>query len=128
MNRVVLDASAILALINLERGHENLTPELLANSVCGAVNLSEVHGKLVSRGWPPNEAWEDATSPIQQVLPFDSEQAKIAGDITVQTRPFGLSLGDRACLALALSINAPVYTAERTWKKLKLQVPVHVIR
>lgn len=128
MNRVVLDASAMLAIINGEPGQEKLTPELLSNSVCGAVNLAEVHGKLVSRGWSADEAWEDATSPVQDVVPFDSAQARIAGNLTAQTRHLGLSLGDRACIALALALKAPVYTAERTWKKLKLEVPVHVIR
>ena len=128
MNRIVLDASAILALINGEPGQEMLTSEVLSNSVCGAVNLAEVQGKLVSRGWSSDEAWEDATSPVQEVLAFDSHQARIAGDLTVQTRPLGLSLGDRACIALALALKAPVYTAEKTWKKLKLPVPVLVIR
>jgi ribonuclease VapC len=128
MNSVVLDASAMLAVIGGEPGHEKLTPDLLSKSVCGAVNLAEVHGKLVSRGWSSEEAWEDATSPVQQVLPFDSQQARVVGDLTVQTRHLGLSLGDRACIALALSLKVPLYTAERAWKKLKLPVPVHVIR
>ena len=128
MSRVVLDASAILAVIGGEPGHDKLTAELLSTAVCGAVNLAEVHGKLVSRGWSSDEAWEDATSPVQEVLPFDSEQARTAGDLTAQTRHLGLSLGDRACISLALSLKAPMYTAERVWKKLKLPVPVHVIR
>ena len=128
MNSVVLDASAMLAVIGGEPGHERLTADLLSRSVCGAVNLAEVHGKLVSRGWSPEEAWEDATSPVQAVLPFDSVQARVAGDLTAQTRHLGLSLGDRACIALALSLKAPVYTAERIWKKLKLPVTIHVIR
>jgi len=128
MSRVVLDASAILAVIGAEPGHEKLSTSLLSNSVCGAVNLAEVHGKLVSRGWPSNEAWEDARSPVQQVLPFDAQQARIAGDLTVDTRRLGLSLGDRACIALAISLKAPLYTAERAWKKLKLPVAVHLIR
>jgi len=128
MSRVVLDASAMLAVIGGEPGHDKLTAELLSTAVCGAVNLAEVHGKLVSRGWSSDEAWEDATSPVQEVLPFDSEQARTAGDLTAQTRHLGLSLGDRACISLALSLKAPMYTAERVWKKLKLPVPVHVIR
>ena len=128
MSRVVLDASAMLAVIGGEPGHDKLTAELLSTAVCGTVNLAEVHGKLVSRGWSSDEAWEDATSPVQEVLPFDSEQARTAGDLTAQTRHLGLSLGDRACISLALSLKAPMYTAERVWKKLKLPVPVHVIR
>ena len=128
MSRVVLDASAILAFIQGEPGSEKLTPALLSNSICSAVNLAEVHGKLVSRGWSVDEAWEDAFSPTQEVIPFDLSQARTAGDLVAQTRTLGLSLGDRACLALALSLKIPVYTTEHVWRKLKLEVPVFVIR
>jgi ribonuclease VapC len=128
MNRVVLDASAILAVISGEPGTEKLTPDLLARAVGGAVNLAEVQTKLVSRGWASVDAWEDATSPVREVLPFDEEQAKIAGHLVSQTRHLGLSLGDRACLALGIALKAPVYTAEKAWKKLKVGVRVHVIR
>jgi len=128
MSRIVLDASAILALIHQEPGHEKLTPQLLADAVASAVNLAEVHSKLVSSGWSSQEAWEDGTSPVQEVVSFDEEHAKIAGDLIAQTRPLELSLGDRACLALALASKAPVYTADRSWKGLKLKVRVHVIR
>jgi len=128
MNRIVLDASAILAVINNEPGAQKLTPELLSRAVAGAVNLSEVQAKLVSRGWPSDEAWEDATSPVREVLPFNQDQARIAGDLIAHTRPLGLSLGDRACIALAIALRAPVYTAEKAWCKLKVDVRVHLIR
>ena len=128
MNRIVLDASAILAVINGEPGADTLTPDLLTRAVASAVNLAEVQTKLVSRGWTSAQAWDDATSPVREVLPFDEEQAKITGDLVTQTGPLGLSLGDRACLALATALKLPVYTAERAWKKLKISVPIHVIR
>jgi ribonuclease VapC len=128
MNKVVLDASAIIAVINSELGTEKLTAQLLARAVGSTVNLAEVQTKLLSRGWTSEQAWEDATSPVREVLPFDEEQARIAGNLSIETRLLGLSLGDRACLALGISLKAPVYTAERAWKKLKLGVQVHVIR
>jgi ribonuclease VapC len=128
MNRVVLDASAILAVIAGEPGAEKLTPNLLARAVASAVNLAEVQGKLVSRGWTSEEAWEDATSPVREVLPFDHEQARIAGDLIMATRHLGLSLGDRACLAQGIALKAPVYTAEKAWKGLKVGVRIHIIR
>jgi len=115
-------------LINGEPGAEKLTPDLLARAVGSAVNLSEVQAKLVSCGWPSKDAWEDATSPVREVLPFDEEHARIAGDLITQTRHLGLSLGDRACLALAIFLNAPVYTAEKAWTRVKVGVRVHVIR
>ena len=128
MNRSVLDASAILAVIHGEAGHEKLTPALLASAVSSTVNLAEVQAKLVHRGWSPDEAWEDATSPICEAMPFSEEQARIAGTLVALTRPLGLSLGDCACLALGIATKAPVYTADKTWKGLKLNVRIHVIR
>jgi PIN domain nuclease of toxin-antitoxin system len=128
MNRVVLDASAMLAVISGEPGAEKLTADLLARAVGSTVNLAEVQTKLVSRGWTSAQAWEDATSPVREVVPFDEEQARIAGDLVTQTRHLGLSLGDRACLALAIALKVPVYTAEKAWKKLKVTVRIHVIR
>jgi len=128
MNRTVLDASAILAIINSEPGAEKLTPEVLASAVAGTVNLAEVQTKLVGRGWNFEEAWEDATSPIREAVPFTEEHAKLAGSLVNQTRHLGLSLGDRACLAVGISLQAPIYTAEKAWKKLKLGVRIHVIR
>jgi ribonuclease VapC len=128
MSKVVLDASAVLAVINAEPGHETLTPELLANAVSSTVNLAEVHAKLVTRGWTSQEAWEDATSPVAEAVPFDVQQARISGDLITQTKPLGLSLGDRACLALAIALDAPVYTAEKAWKRLRTGIPLHIIR
>src|ERR1700731_4604274 len=126
MNRIVLDASAILAVIGGEPGAEKLTPELLSRTIVSTVNLAEVQTKLVSRGWTSEQAWEDATSPVREVVSFDEEHARIAGDLALQTRHLGLSLGDRACLALGITLKLPVYAAEKAWKKLKVGVRIHV--
>ena len=128
MSKIVLDASAILAVILQEPGYEQLTAALLAKAVASAVNLAEVQSKLVSRGWSSEEAWEDATSPTQEIVPFNEDHAQIAGDLIATTRQLGLSLGDRACLALALALNVPVYTADKSWKSLKVKVRIHAIR
>lgn len=128
MSRIVLDASAILAVLSEEPGHEKLTSELLADSVASSVNLAEVQTKLVLRGGNPEEAWEDALSPVREILPFTEEHARLAGSLVVHARPLGLSLGDRACLAVGIALHAPVYTAERAWKDLKLGVRINVIR
>lgn len=128
MNRPVLDSSAILAVVNAEPGHEKLTGDLLTHAVASTVNLAEVHAKLLSRGWPSDLAWQDANGPIDEAIPFEPEHARIAGDLVSATRHLGLSLGDRACLALALALNAPVYTTDKSWKSLKLKIPIHVLR
>ena len=127
MNKAVLDASALLALLNREPGAEKLTPQLLSAATSSTVNLAEVQGKLVERGLSPDDAWEAVLSPLREVSAFTAEHAKIAGSLIAQTRALGLSLGDRACLALGLTLKAPVYTADRSWKNLKLGIRIHVI-
>jgi len=128
MNEVVLDASAILAIIFHERGAEELTDEIMAHAVASTVNLAEVQSKLRKKGYDPEEAWEDALSLITTAEPFVSEQAKIAGDLITTTAKYGLSLGDRSCLALAIALKATVYTTEQVWRNLKVGIPIHVIR
>jgi PIN domain nuclease of toxin-antitoxin system len=128
MSSAVLDASAVLAVLNQEPGTEQLTAEILRTAVGSTVNLAEVQGKLVSDGMPPDKAWEATLNSVSQAVAFTSDQAKMAGSLIAETRSLGLSLGDRACLALALERKAPVYTTDRAWKKLKLTIPIHVIR
>jgi len=128
MNEVVLDASAMLALLQNERGEEKLTDDLLEVAVASTVNLAEVQSKLVKKGYDPEDAWEDALQLVTSAEPFTSEQAKIAGTLIQKTQKYGLSLGDRSCLALAIALQAPVYTTEQIWRNLKVGVPIHVIR
>jgi PIN domain nuclease of toxin-antitoxin system len=128
LNKLVLDSSAILAIVNAEPGHEKLTEELLAGAVASTVNLAEVQTKLVSRGWSPDLAWQDANGFLSEAVTFEPEHARLAGDLVLTTKHLGLSLGDRACLALAIALDAPVYTTDKSWKNLKLNVPIHVIR
>jgi PIN domain nuclease of toxin-antitoxin system len=128
MNEVVLDASAILALVQHEPGEEKLTDEVMGNVVASTVNLAEVQSKLVKNGYGTDQAWADALELVTAAEPFTSEQARIAGDLIAKTEKYGLSLGDRSCLALAIALKAEVYTTERLWKNLKLGIPIHVIR
>ena len=128
MSSIVLDTSALLAVLNEEPGAENLPPERLAHSTISTVNLAEAHSKLVREGVDPHEAWEDVMGIVEECAPFTAEQARIAGSLAARTRSLGLSLGDRACLALGLALKAPVYTTDRAWKSLKLGVRIHVIR
>jgi PIN domain nuclease of toxin-antitoxin system len=128
MNEVVLDASAILALLQSERGAEKLTDEILENAVASTVNLAEVQGKLVKSGFSGDEAWEHALAAVSSTEIYTNEHAKIAGSLITETGRHGLSLGDRSCLALAIALKAPVYTTEQIWKDLKVGVPIHVIR
>jgi PIN domain nuclease of toxin-antitoxin system len=128
MNEVVFDASAMLALLQHERGAEKLTAEILARSVVSTVNLAEVQSKLVKNGGIPDVAWGDAISVVSSIEPYTREQARIAGDLIAKTAQLGLSLGDRSCLALAIALKAPVYTTEQLWKNLDVGLTIHVIR
>ena len=128
MNEAVLDASAILAYIQQERGAENLTEDILDRAVASTVNLAEVQSKLVKKGHDPEDAWEEILSLVNAEEPFTSEHARIAGDLIAATEKYGLSLGDRSCLALAIALKAHVYTTEQLWRNLKVGVPIHVIR
>jgi len=128
MSRPVLDASAILAVLFDERGAEKLTDEIMDSAVVSAVNLAEVQSKLVKLGHPPDKAWADALLLESGSEPFTAEQAKLAGSLIAKTERFGLSLGDRCCLALAITLEAPIYTTEQIWKNLRVGVPIYVIR
>ena len=127
MSKVVFDASAIIAASNSEAGSSTVLA-LKDKSAVSTVNLAEVKGKLVQRGLAPGDAWAVALAFSGEVFSFDSEQASIAGSLVEFTRPYGLSLGDRVCLALALVLDAPVYTTDRTWAKLDLGLRIHLLR
>ena len=128
MNEVVLDASAILAIIFQERGAEKMTAEILDVAVISTVNLAEVQSKLIKKGYDPEDAWSDALLLESEPEPFTAKQAEVAGSLIATTEKYGLSLGDRSCLALAIVLKAPVYTTEQLWRNLKVGIPIHVIR
>jgi PIN domain nuclease of toxin-antitoxin system len=124
----VLDASALMALLFGEPGCEVLTLEFLKDSVISTVNLTEVQSTLVSRGVPLEEAWQEASGYISRTEPFTANHAKLAASLVAQTHSHGLSLGDRACLALGISLNAPVYTTDQAWQNLRVGCEIYLIR
>lgn len=116
----VLDASAVLALLNQEPGGDTVLP-LLPSSIISTVNYSEVLAKLIEKGMESDTAEAIlAMSGIDNRIDFDSQLAREAASLRPLTRQAGLSLGDRACLALARSRNLIAVTAERTWQALDL--------
>jgi len=127
MNRYVLDASAVLAVIGREPGADTVTA-VLAESVVSTVNLAEVHGKLAERGHTRHDALDEILSVIDRIVPFTEKQASLTGKLRSTTAHLGLSLGDRACLALAIDLDAEVYTTDKAWKKLTLPCSIRIIR
>ncbi len=105
-----------------------MTDEIMTGAVASTINLAEVQSKLVKMGHDPDKAWKDAFMLESDPEPFTADQAKIAGSLIAKTEKYGLSLGDRSCLALAISLKAPVYTTEKAWRNLNVGIPIHVIR
>jgi ribonuclease VapC len=125
---VVLDASALLAYLQRERGHEAVEP-VLENSALSAVNLSEVLQKAMAAGVSTDGLETDLEAVGVRVYAFDAEDAADAALLWTRTRKLGLSLGDRACLALAKRLHAPAYTADRAWAEVKVPgVTVKTVR
>ncbi|MEZ4553840.1 MAG: type II toxin-antitoxin system VapC family toxin [Dehalococcoidia bacterium] len=128
MNDLVLDASALLAYFKNEPGAEAVQRTLGADTVIGAVNLAEVVSKLVEAGWSEDAIRDTFGATQAQPVAFLAEDAYVAGLLRERTRRRGLSLGDRACLALALRLGAPALTADRSWADLDVGVEVIVVR
>ena len=112
MSQVVLDASAVLAYVWKEKGWSKVEQHLLSESVLiSSVNLAEVASKAFERGMDPKIAREMLANLGMQEVVFDSEAAWDCALLRVPTRQLGLSLGDRACLALAGATRARLFTA-----------------
>jgi PIN domain nuclease of toxin-antitoxin system len=127
VSEAVLDASALLALLNGEPGAETVAG-ILQSAAISAVNLSEVVAKLAEAGMPEVAIRQALDGLALEVSPFDAGQAYQAGTMRPLTMAAGLSLGDRACLALAQARKVPALTADTAWRGLDLGIEVQVIR
>ena len=123
----VLDASALLALLNDEPGADVVARTVPHGVVC-AVNHSEVVAKLSEAGLPDSDIVAALGGLGLEVVPFDEALSLAAGLLRTVTAHLGLSLGDRACLALAQARGLPALTADRVWLDLDLEVEVRAIR
>jgi ribonuclease VapC len=127
LTEYVLDASALIALVNKERGADKVRP-LMPHAVISAVNYCETIQRL-RRGGMPLEEVKLALAPLlPQPIPFDEAIAYVAASIHERTRDHGLSFGDCACLALARSLDLPAVTAEQEWEKVDVGVRIIKIR
>ena len=128
MSSWVLDTSALMALINQEPGAQQVAQSVRDGAAISAVNLCEVVAKLAEAGSVEADIRAVlATIPLEAV-DFDAELAYRAGLLRPLTRHAGLSLGDRACLALAARLGLPALTGDRAWAGLQLGITVQVIR
>lgn len=127
---IALDASALLAFLFREPGHERVALAL-PDCCMSTVNLSEVLGRFVRDGRDASLVHRQLRASTIVWVPFGAEAAAITAALIPATRPLGLSLGDRACLALALASGAAALTADRAWLELDpnvVKVQVELIR
>ena len=126
MPEAVIDASALLALLNAEPGAD-VVADALPGGVISAVNLSEVVAKLCEAG-VPEKVIHQALQPLGiEIVPFDEKQAYQAGLLRASTQDMGVSLGDRACLSLAKMLGVEALTADRAWAGLSVGATIKFI-
>jgi PIN domain nuclease of toxin-antitoxin system len=123
----IIDASALLAFLHQEPGGSTVQGQL-HGALISSVNWSEVLQKAQARGLDVTHLRDDMAALGLEVVDFTAGDAEVAAGLWVHTRAFGLSLGDRACLALGLRVGLPVLTADRTWQQFTLDVPIRSIR
>lgn len=124
---IVFDSSALLAITFEEEGAE-VAAQALSDGIISAVNASEVITRYVDLGASEEDARASLLTFGLNIYPFDESLAIVTGLMRAVTRDAGLSLGDRACLALAIREQTKVITADRMWAKLDLDVVVELIR
>jgi PIN domain nuclease of toxin-antitoxin system len=127
VSSAVLDSSAVLAYLNGEPGSD-VVQAGLTESLLGAVNLAEVASKLAQDGASSVQIDQIIAALACPIVDFDRDLAVHVGAMRPLTAKRGLSLGDRACLALAARTGLPVLTTDRAWSGLELGVDVRLIR
>ena len=127
MSSWVVDASAVLAQLNGERGHERVAEALTEGAVMSAVNLSEVVARLADAGMPEADIRRTVGLLGVECAAFDEAAGFSAGLLRPASRSAGLSLGDRACVALGRERNLPVLTADRAWSGLDLGPGIEIV-
>ncbi len=124
---VILDASAMLALLQDEPGADTVLP-LAQGSRLLSVNFCEVLQRILAKGGTAALADKALDRLEIAVVPFDQPLARIAADLREPTRFMGASLADRACLALGVATGLPILSGDREWAKLELGIDIRMIR
>jgi ribonuclease VapC len=124
---IVLDASALLTIVKKERGAD-IVEATFGDAAISVVNLTEVISKVWDWNLDADKYVRNLAALPLEFVDFNFARAAQAGHLRPSTRNLGLSLGDRACLALAIERDCPVLTADRTWAKLNIGIPIQLIR
>jgi PIN domain nuclease of toxin-antitoxin system len=129
MSKIVLDTSALLAYLFEEEGADKVAPILEeGRGVIGSANYAELVTKLVDEKMPMEEILAVISSLELEFIPQDEQQARLTGELRTVSKAFGLSLGDRACLALGLATSLPVMTADQVWRDVPIEIERVIIR
>ncbi|MDA9163679.1 type II toxin-antitoxin system VapC family toxin [Rickettsiaceae bacterium] len=127
-SKSILDASAVIALLSEEEGADEVY-SVITHSVMSSVNVSEVAKFLIEhRKFSKTTAIEAIQTLISEIIPFDENHAYVSADLITKTKSIGLSLGDRACIALGIETNYPIYTADKVWSKIDFGCQINLIR
>ena len=121
-NKIVFDSSVLIMLFAKEPGYESVRQNL-KHAIISTVNIAEVYKYCIE---VQNLTEDDCRNLIKlsgiKIIDFCEEQALISAKIIKQTKQYGLSLGDRGCLALAMSKNYSIFTCDKIWQKVDLGV------
>jgi len=133
MSSIVLDASAMLAYLFDEDGADSVETELNGGAYMGAINWAEVLSKVEDKGYSSNDLTKTLTDQgllgnNLAILETTEEDAQQIAQLRPQTKQLGLSLGDRACLALGMRLKIPILTADTVWNDLSLDLSIQQIR
>lgn len=129
MNKAVIDSSALIAFLKDESFSLSELESILSHAVISSVNSCEVATILARLGMPISTIDELINETIGGVIPFDKELSLAAANLWEFTKAYGLSLGDRACVALGQKLQLPIYTADKIWKELQLDnIDIRLIR
>jgi ribonuclease VapC len=129
----ILDASALLAYLQGESGAAVVANALTQGSLISSVNWAETLSKLAERGQDPDNVTDLLTNQgllnnALMIAPFDAALAQETAKLRPLTQSSGLSLGDRACLALGIQTQLPVLTSDQAWSSLSIGIVVRLIR
>lgn len=119
MTSVVLDASAVIALVRDEPGADRVA-EHLGNAVISAVNFQEVVKALLQRGFEIDVVREILDNLRLDIHPHDADAAVASALLVSETAQYGRGIGDRTCMALGIALGCPVLTTDREWKNVKI--------
>ena len=118
--KFLLDTSALIALLKKESGYE-VIENVIASGAISSVNLSELVAVLTRSGVSEQDIDEIISDLVPEIVPFCEAISIRTGKLAKLTQNYGLSLGDRACIALGITLGLPIYTADKVWAELKLE-------